>query len=213
MAGTKGFSLIELLAATVILIGIVLIMSNIFHQSSVAWDAGLRRTDGGLMARSVLSLIAKDISTAVAPTNYLAISYPSITYDVPEIQDGDDKITLVTLNENPSNAFERAALKVCYECTGSTLTRESWHMAFNGSEGYGHWESDAGGRTPLATNVVGLVFRTPSHEYFGTLPPWIKVQMTIRRGAEISGVRAYSSGPNKVFDTYGTPEDDDVRSL
>ena len=50
--------LIELLVAVTILAMILMIMSSIFHSSTVAWDAGMRKAHGNMSARAALGLMA-----------------------------------------------------------------------------------------------------------------------------------------------------------
>ena len=66
-----GFTLIELLVAMAILMVIVLMLSNLFQQSTRAWDSGMRQAEVGLEARAAVARIQKDLSQAIANSNYL----------------------------------------------------------------------------------------------------------------------------------------------
>ena len=65
----SGFSLVEVLAAMAVLSVIVLIVARLFADSSNAWDAGTRRMDSNLIARSALEFLARELSQASADTN------------------------------------------------------------------------------------------------------------------------------------------------
>ncbi|MBP7276156.1 MAG: prepilin-type N-terminal cleavage/methylation domain-containing protein [Kiritimatiellae bacterium] len=65
----SGFSLVEVLAAMAVLSVIVLIVSRLFADSSNAWDAGTRRMDSNLIARSAIEFLARELSQASADKN------------------------------------------------------------------------------------------------------------------------------------------------
>jgi len=60
-----GFTLVELLVAMGILMIIVMMMANLFKQSSIAWESGRRQAEAGLEARAVIGMIQKELSQAV----------------------------------------------------------------------------------------------------------------------------------------------------
>lgn len=60
-----GFTLIELLVSMGILMIIVLMLANLFQQSTRAYDIGLRQTDIGLEARAMMNLIQRELNMAI----------------------------------------------------------------------------------------------------------------------------------------------------
>ena len=60
-----GFTLIELLVSMGILMIIVLMLANLFQQSTRAYDVGMRNTDIGLEARAIMNLIQRELSMAL----------------------------------------------------------------------------------------------------------------------------------------------------
>lgn len=70
-----GFSLIEVLVAMTILSIIVLIVSGIFQQTSLAWTIGLRRADAQSVTRAVVGAINRDLAMMVDPANF--VIYPA----------------------------------------------------------------------------------------------------------------------------------------
>jgi len=65
-----GFTLIELLVAMGILMIIVLMLANLFQQSTRSWDTGMRQAEIGLEARAAINLIEQDLNQAVASSNF-----------------------------------------------------------------------------------------------------------------------------------------------
>ena len=68
---SSGFTLIEVLVATFILLVMVLILSKIYHQASIAWSAGFRRADGNMTGRATVGFMARELMNAVADDEYL----------------------------------------------------------------------------------------------------------------------------------------------
>ena len=61
----SGFTLIELLVAMAILAVIVVAVSQLYQQSSVAWDSGWRRAEVMMIGRTLADFIAREASHAV----------------------------------------------------------------------------------------------------------------------------------------------------
>src|SRR5210317_770865 len=60
-----GFTLLEVLASLAIFAMIIVMMGNLYHQSSIAWDSGTRKAQGAIQARVILANIANELSHAV----------------------------------------------------------------------------------------------------------------------------------------------------
>ena len=65
MKNNSAFTLIEVMVATVILLLMTVMMGSLFRQASSAWDAGYARAAGGMLARSVLGSVSRDLATAI----------------------------------------------------------------------------------------------------------------------------------------------------
>ena len=61
----RGFTLIEVMVATGILLIIVMMVGGLFTQASSVWDAGYVRAEGGMVARAIVGAIQRDLQTAV----------------------------------------------------------------------------------------------------------------------------------------------------
>ncbi|MDD4870369.1 MAG: prepilin-type N-terminal cleavage/methylation domain-containing protein [Kiritimatiellae bacterium] len=185
ISDNRGFSLIEILVSTVILIVIVLMMSTIFHQSSISWDTGMRKASGNMMGRGVLGMMARELAGAVDNTNS----------GFRVFQVSGSTIRFVTLGNTTNNAGQRVSEEVTYEMSGSEIARNGVAVAGN-VEGLLF-------QVPPPSSIPN---------WTANLPPWINITLAIRRNADVSGVGARSYGPNGVPNTEGTAADDDIRS-
>ena len=61
----RGFTLIEIMVATLLLVMLVTILSMIFNQSSIAWSIGLASVTGLDRAREDISLYARESENAI----------------------------------------------------------------------------------------------------------------------------------------------------
>ena len=60
-----GFSMIEMLVASTILVVIVMLLGMLFQQTSLAWRTGVRRADSFMQVRSLVGAIQHDASAAI----------------------------------------------------------------------------------------------------------------------------------------------------
>lgn len=198
----RGFTLIELMVATAILVMIVLIMSSVFHQSSLAWNAGSRESADNTTARAVLAFMAREMSEAVAYGDYLNDGL---------ISDGASGAAFMTLGgTNESGA--RLVKRICYLLDTPILYRQEWRLGTpnQANEFYGDFPASwpSATRAAMATNVSECVFGiypNPPNPYSDYLPKWVDIQIALRRRDQVSSVAVRSSGPNGVMG-----DDDDV---
>jgi len=80
----SGFSLIEVMVATLILMILVLMTGAVFKAGASAWDTGYAKAEGGAIVRTVAGVIQRELSKAV-DARYFGIMY---RYD----EDEDDGI-------------------------------------------------------------------------------------------------------------------------
>lgn len=208
--GTKrqGFSLIELLVATVILIALVLITSMIYHQASLAWNGGLRKVEGNMTGRSILGIISKDLMNAVADpgaTNLGGAVVHMIEGNIWCTTNGMTSIQIVTLTGNVTTNY-RVAKKIYYTYNSlqQTILRGEYKMKRPAEGGhYGEWGPVR--EVALVSNVCDLKFTTPLRDggviedYKSDLPAWVRVRLGLQRKSDVSGVSASSAGPDGVF--------------
>lgn len=70
MKRTEGFTLIEVMVATTILLMMTVMMGALFRQATSAWDAGNVQAEGGMIVRGVVGAITRDLATAVDARAY-----------------------------------------------------------------------------------------------------------------------------------------------
>lgn len=61
----NGFTLIEVMVATAVLLIMVLMVGSLFRSAASSWDSGYARAEGGSIVRAVAGAISRDLSTAV----------------------------------------------------------------------------------------------------------------------------------------------------
>lgn len=66
----KGFSLIEVMVATTILMIIVIMVGNIFRHSTSAWETGYSTAEGASGVRSVLGTVERELAQAIDGRQY-----------------------------------------------------------------------------------------------------------------------------------------------
>ncbi len=181
-----GFTLLEVLVAMAILMIIVLMMATLFHQSSMAWDNGLRQAEMSIQARAAMSMIRKDLSQAVASGGY----------------DG-----LLRCNISPGSSFSfpmiggeadedyRSVQKVSYS-GGSSITRNSQRMSATGPGSYGNY--GGGGNAKLLDNVSSFRIDTPGGAHYTTnLPEWVDISLTLEKSTVgAAGIKVWTKGRN-----------------
>ncbi len=190
MSGRKksGFTLIEVMSATVILVLIVMVISAVFHQSTIAWDTGNRKAESAMAARAGLGIISTWMHRAVNPTNSDYIGYRKTL-----IPNNGNSVEFVVLDMDGSN---RAAKVVSVGQDGDEVK-----MMLPGSKN----------DSTLVRDVRALKFIRSDEGAGGSdvLPEYVNVRLELEREDRISGLGVISYGPNGKNDGG---EDDDIRS-
>jgi prepilin-type N-terminal cleavage/methylation domain-containing protein len=79
-----GFTLIEMLAAVLIMTIVVLLLFTAFHQGQRGWLHGQKRSEAYREGRQVISRIAEEVALAVVSTNItFTVTSDSITFVAP----------------------------------------------------------------------------------------------------------------------------------
>ena len=112
--GRGGFTLIEILVATSILLIIVLMMSMIFQQSSGAYQSGTNRVNEQKVLRNILGMISRDMTLAVDSRNYPG-------YD--NKFDSDDMAAFVALTGTPDAGGRRTPQWIEFSYSEGKVTR------------------------------------------------------------------------------------------
>jgi type II secretory pathway pseudopilin PulG len=207
----RGFTLLEILVAMGLLMVIVLMMSTLFHASTTAWTNGLRQAEMSIQARSVISLIQRDVSQAVFDEELQGLGGMSLV-------DGADTLTVYTpggmANTNRLFREVKYASSGIGSADGGVITRKERLIDPSAAVGDygspGSWSTDS----PLVGNVDEFEVTVPSGgPYTTNLPAWVGVKVTLSQDSEGSaGFKVSSMGRNRVEDSPGDPDDDDVRT-
>lgn len=194
-----GFSLIEVLISTAILLVVVMMVSLVFQQQSGAIQAGQDRMKGQAALRNVVGMVVRDLSLAVDSANYTnfpssnsfsgnSISFLATTGDV-----GAD---------GGSGGAETALQKIEYNASGKIVKRRVANVVLGED---GRW-SEKGAES---ANINGI--DTPlevSFDFQGgstTFPESVKITATYQGKGRSSLVSGQSAGEDKEYDT-----DDDI---
>jgi len=199
--GTRhsAFTLIEVMVAVTIMAILVVIMSAIFHQSSLAWDSGTGRMKANVTARAVLSLMESELSHAVVDERLKLHMYVTTTGD------GDSTIWFWTLG-GKAESGERLLRKISYtrNAGAGTLLRQEWTLdadlpydqAIDGTTG-------TVGPEPLvlAANVQEILFLGwpdpgSGSQYLTSLPNGVRIRLAMGRSDRVSNLAAWSRGPD-----------------
>ena len=115
-----GFSLIEVMVATVLLMVIVTMVALVYRQNVLMWNSGMRRADGMALVRLALGNIERDMRNAVSGTDYAGWNGGDPT-DKPLIYMVSNTLTfLAFLGDKDSD--ERELVRITYT-SGDSLER------------------------------------------------------------------------------------------
>ncbi len=169
----EGFTLIELLVAIAILMVIVLMMANIFQQSTRAWDTGMRQVETGLEARAVINMIQRELAEAIpAPAGA-----PSPTPFQPSVGTPPAPPGSVLEFYTRAGTFgpgERHYQRIRYS---GLLNKEVTRFGVNPS---GPPDSATGGASfQILDNVSQFTVTAPPGVWTNELPPWVQVRLRL----------------------------------
>jgi Tfp pilus assembly protein PilW len=187
-----GFSLLEVLLATTVLIVIVMMVGLIFQQSNNAWKAGTRRADSETVLRGIMGFIERDLTHALDDA---AFGGGIGSFTAP------DYMTFLTLD-----GTNRVPLKVDYNFLGGNLTRKCWQMHVSG----GAWSPIVGsevtavinGDAPLNSFVLSYT-NAPAGSASTNLPLLVTVEAHMVSRGNSGLVSGWCEGRNRP----GHPED------
>lgn len=130
-----GFSMVEVLVASTILVVIVMMLGMLFQQTSLAWRTGTRRAESFMQVRSGIGAIQRDAAAAV-DARFLP---PELLDKKPQDQKfTDDKLIFYTLTggvelrSGGTPLYNRSLKKVTYDLAGNRTEK-----TLKGSGGWG----------------------------------------------------------------------------
>ena len=222
MKKNAGFSMIEVLVASSILVIIVMMMGMLFQQGSSAWRVGAKRSDGFMKVRTFLGALERDISQAV-DVNALIAARRAPTYgngsggnkDPINLNKNNQKFSGKELKfltfSNPTNRLSW----VTYDL-GSFTREEKVLIPENNS-----WKTLSSRKKLIDTSANGASLPqfgsvtavwddgngNPTTTEKEWLPMYIKFDATFESADTALDIGAESAGPDGRFDT-----DDDIRT-
>lgn len=198
--GSSGFSLVEILVATTILLVIVVLVSMVFQQQSAAFQAGVDRTQGQSALRSVMGMVSRDLSLAVDSEDYLDLpknkfSSTSLSFLALTGVDGKDNV-----GADSEGTLSLQLIKYSY--SSKVVSREVSNVSFT----KGGWKTSGSKKSALNSKsnpINDLKFIVEGET--STMPNNIRIQASTKANTTASPVSGHSAGPNSLWN-----DDDDI---
>ena len=144
--GAAGFSLIEVMVATAVLLVVVLMVGAVFRQASSSWDSGYARAEGGMIVRGVLGSIQRELSQAVDGRQF----EPAWTHDGVPVYVSGGTLEFVRPHFDQETKEERYLL-VTYTAGSGSVKRSSKKLKWNAPSRewpQGSWSTEEAGDKP-----------------------------------------------------------------
>ena len=166
-----GFSMIEVLVASTMLVVIVMMLAMLFQQTSVAWRTGQIRAQGAMRLRSYIGAIQRDASAAFDAKNLPK----QLLYNNEKQSFRSDEIRFYTLNgdsytfsKNTPN-LKRSLCFITYDVKG---TRTKCEL------------SESGWGAPETTSVLDFLSGASTDEKNAVSPQNFSFQPVLDSGTE-----------------------------
>ncbi len=209
-----GFSLIEVMVATLILLIIVLMIGSVFRQGTSTWDSGYARAEGGMIVRAVIGSIQRELSTAIDgrlfPGAWTDADHP--------IEVGSSTLKFICMKESEGGGtlpLKREPWLVEYAWGSKEMTRKASPLkCTNGTwspgtvvESIVYTEANQGDKKAIysanfkfeAESNAGGVRAHESQEfeddYFWNIP-YVSIKVELMRTSSFSGLEVRSWGPD-----------------
>lgn len=138
-----GFSLIEVMVATAILMVVVLMVGSIFTQASSAWDSGYSHAEGGAALRGVAGALTRDLQTAVDMRDF----FPNETAPIVTSGSSIEFVSLKINDRQPGDSATssegeapREFVRIKYTVTDGKVQREESKLKRTTNSGAPKWE-------------------------------------------------------------------------
>ena len=225
MKRTEGFTLIEVMVATVILLMMTVMMGALFRQASSAWDAGNAEAEGGMIVRGVVGAITRDMSTAV----------DGRAYGEPCFTCSGSKLEFVCLKPTVRNGVtNREPHKITYSGGSSVRRTDSVQKKGGGWQSLGSSDIYAGDAAGYSAKFSFEAIDPPpksktnpsssdsdrsgnayegnsdAADYVWDGPASVKVTLKLTQDGSFSGLSVRSWGRNGVPGAKNNGEDDDI---
>ena len=203
--GRGGFSLVEILVATTVLLIIVMLVSMIFQQTNAAYQSGTVRVEAMMELRSVVGTIARDLTLAVNSDHYPGGAFMN--------EFRADSLQFVALTGTPDNTGKRTPQWIEYAYTGMRVNRRCWDMiCTRRDDGTLHWNTAGAAQESVLNPSQGLVVRFERFPPTETsmLPLRVDIECEVVHPGRNSAISARAAGKNRRFEPSDAPVDDIV---
>lgn len=203
-----GFTLLEVVVATSVLIILTLMVGSLFRQATSSWNAGRVRGEGSMIARSVLGSVSRDLATAIDGRPYGFSGGPEAS---------GGTLEFVCLKSAGANG--QTVHKITYNVTSTGATRkdEIWDGdSFGSARSFTLFEIGSGVSPIEAVSFepVGPSAQTRAFEKnAGAKWPGataVKLRMKLSQKGAFTGVSVRSLGKNGTGDTDNGSDNDDI---
>ena len=196
-AKNNGFSLIEVMVATTILMIIAVMIGQVFRGATSSWDTGYANAEGGMIVRGVTGAIQRELSTAVDGRRFKSYASGAWTSEHP-IEVTDTTLTFICLKEaeldESGNLTRREPMKITYSFAGGELRREAKTFKNNN----GSWS--------LVSEPASIIF---SNDSTGERKAVYEATFKFKAGTNDDGLRGHEdpdssqySGDSMFADDY-----------
>ncbi len=189
--GRGGFSLIEILVATTILLVIVILASLVFQQTTGAYDTGERKVSANVALRNIVGAISRDLALAVDSDEYDG---------VPNNSWGGRSISFAAMTGSPGRTLQ----VVRYTAGGSSVHRRAQSYRYEN----GRWstegepsESDVYRADSFADAAIDVRFSASDND---NLPECVYIRAELGTSGRSAAVGGRSKGRRADSD------DDDI---
>lgn len=188
--GSGGFSLIEILVATTILLVIVILASLVFQQTTGAYDTGERKVSANVALRNVVGAISRDLALAVDSDEYDGL--PANSW-------GGSSIKFAALTGRPGKTLQ----VITYTAGGNNVHRkaESYEYKNNGWSKCDTSDSDVYKAGTFDDTTLSVSFTASDND---NLPECVYIRAQLGTSGRSAAVGVRSKG------RHADADDDDI---
>lgn len=198
MTRRGGFTLLEILVAIAILAIIVIIVSQIFGQSRAAWESGHRKTGANMEARACITLMAEELSRAVADS-VLTTEPPAGFGRKLNMAHNSTILGFWTVGGGERN--QRQVQYILYQLVGGKIRRQCIRPYADLAHVYPTLNAGApdAAFVDMIDDVEDLRFyMSDGVSHTTNLPAWVGIEIRMRKGSSYSAIRVSSDGPDGI---------------